>query len=217
MVKKEARKVVLKDAQGGYLVPVIDPADKGGSGNYTPNLLDTKWSDHILNDIRWLRGDTFSWQDGILYSAVYNLLLEEYNNTASTEQTESGITFKSTPRGFRIADSTQEQAILNLYNTTGVAWYYILDTTNTRFKLPRTKYDFVGLRDNVGGYVPESLPNIKGSLWSDVQQGVFNNNGNGAFEGYYDQNGVAKNVPPDGIHYDFNNEYENWERSITGR
>ena len=32
MVKKEARKVVLKDAQGGYLVPVIDPADKGGSG-----------------------------------------------------------------------------------------------------------------------------------------------------------------------------------------
>ena len=32
MVKKEARKVVLKDAQGGYLVPVIDPADKGNKG-----------------------------------------------------------------------------------------------------------------------------------------------------------------------------------------
>ena len=164
MVKKEARKVVLKDAQGGYLVPVIDPADK--SGNYTPNLLDTKWSDHILNDIRWLRGDTFSWQSGDLYEGVYNLLLGEYNNTASTEQTENGITFKITPRGFRIADSTQEQAILNLYNTTGVAWYYILDTTNQRFKLPRTKYGFAGLRDSVGGYVAESLPNIKGSAYN---------------------------------------------------
>ena len=130
-------------------------------GWYTPNIFDIKWADHQLNDIQWLRGDTFSWQNGVTYSQAYNLLLEEYNNTASTEQTESGITFKVTPRGFRIADATQEQAILDLYNTTGVAWYYIIDTTNTRFKLPRTKYDFVGLRDSVGGYVAESLPNIK--------------------------------------------------------
>ena len=249
MVKKEARKVVLKDAQGGYLVPVIDPADKGGSCNYTPNLLDTKWSDHILNDIRWLRGDTFSWQDGILYSAVYNLLLEalgtkvqmycwsnaddsfwfwtvsetpqagdrlygwgdEYvtcdvgtvnnvvdNNTIylttvrnpndglvvtldtnftrnSSKDKQSytchferfnGITVyvNQRPNGLKIAMPNQEQNVLDIYNSTGVAWYYIIDTTNTRFKLPRTKYGFVGLRDGVSSYVPESLPNIRGEF-----------------------------------------------------
>lgn len=111
----------------------------GGAG-WTPSLLQPFWSDHELDRMDMLRADTFSWQSGTTYSQAYNLLLEEYNNTASTEQTENGITFKITPKGFRIADSTQEQAILNLYNTTGVAWYYIIDPTNTRFKLPRMKY-----------------------------------------------------------------------------
>lgn len=68
------------------------------------------------------------------------------------------VTYKRTPRGYKIADATQEQAILDLYNSTGIALYYILDTTNTRFKLPRTKYGFVGIRDGVGNYVSESLP-----------------------------------------------------------
>lgn len=132
-----------------------------GGGGWTPSLLQPFWSEYKLDRMDMLRADTFSWQNGVTYSAAYNLLLEEYNNTASTEQTENEITFKVTPRGFRIADATQEQAILNLYNTIGVAWYYILDTTNTRFKLPRTKYGFVGLRDTVGKYVPESLPQHK--------------------------------------------------------
>ena len=81
MVKKEAKKVVLKDAEGNYIVPVIDPADKGGG--YTPNIFDTKWSDHLQNDIRWLRGDTFSWQPGKVYEAAYNKLVQEYDATTS--------------------------------------------------------------------------------------------------------------------------------------
>lgn len=152
----------------------------GGAG-WTPSLLQPFWSEYELDRMDMLRADTFSWQSGTKYSAVYNFLLEEYNNTASTSQTENEITFKVTPRGFRIADSTQEQAILNLYNTTGVAWYYIIDPTNTRFKLPRTKYGFVGLRDSVGEYVSESLPNIKGfidnSAVSSGQTGAFASSG----------------------------------------
>ena len=31
----------------------------------------------------------------------------------------------------------QETAVAAIYAESGVAWYYILDTTNTRFKLPR--------------------------------------------------------------------------------
>jgi hypothetical protein len=51
-----------------------------------------------------------------------------------------------------------------LYEATGVAWYYLLDTEDKQFKLPRTKYGFVGMRDSVGNYVPESVPNITGEI-----------------------------------------------------
>lgn len=46
------------------------------------SLLDFKWADHILNDIRWLRADTFNWQSAAIYSAAYQHLvndLYEYN------------------------------------------------------------------------------------------------------------------------------------------
>ena len=115
-------------------------------------------SDYIINDIRFLRSDTFSWQDGEVYKAVYAKLEEEHNALSSVENTEGGITFKRTPSGFKIADPTQEQAILDKYYSTGIAWHYILDTTNKRFKLPRTKYGFKGLRDTVGNDIAESLP-----------------------------------------------------------
>ena len=171
---------------------------------YHPPLLSSIWADHILNDIQWLRGDTFSWQSGKVYTGAYNKLLDEYNalktnlyawqdtdgnliytkintpvvgtevygsatlhllgtTTAVASDTttitygdivytrtavsdKSDVIFTTDDRGvycvrtasdFKIAPSTQEDTILSLYNSTGVAWYYILDTTNTQFKLPR--------------------------------------------------------------------------------
>lgn len=156
-----------KGIANGYAALDADgkvPAAQLPNTGWRPSLLQPFWSEYELDRMDMLRADTFSWQNGTAYSAVYSLLFGEYNNSASTEQAENGITFKVTPRGFRIADATQEQAILDLYNTTGVAGYFIIDPTNTRFKLPRTKYGFVGLRDSVGGYVVESLPNITGSF-----------------------------------------------------
>lgn len=41
------------------------------------DLFDSKWSDHILNDVQWLRSETFSWQDGEIYTAAYQKLAEE--------------------------------------------------------------------------------------------------------------------------------------------
>lgn len=140
-------------------------------------LLSTMWSDHILNDVSWLRADTFSWQSGDVYKSAYEKLVAEY--ATGTTETEGAITFKRTESGFKIADSTQEQAILDLYNSTGVAWYYILDTTNKRFKLPRTKYNFVGLRDSVGSYVEAGLPNITGTSNFSATGNQFS--GEGAF------------------------------------
>ena len=128
-------------------------------------LLQSFWSDHILNRPDLLRADTFSWQSGKFYEAAYNELVSEYDNENSVEETEGGITFKRTPNGYKIADISQETAILDKYNTDGIAWYYILDKDNTQFKLPRTKFGFEGLRDNVGNDIQAGLPNIRGSLY----------------------------------------------------
>ena len=107
---------------------------------YHPPLLSYFWSEHKLNDVALLLANTFSWQSGEAYSNAYNKLVEEYDNESSTTETSGTITYKLTPNGFKIADATQEQAILDLYNSTGSAKIYILDKENTRFKLPRWKH-----------------------------------------------------------------------------
>ena len=164
-----------------------DGTNASWKNSYTPPLLSCMWSDHLLSDMSWLRADTFSWQDGTTYSLIYNELLSEYNNSASTAEKEGSIIFKRTPKGYKIALKTQETAILNKYNSDGIAWYYILDTTNTRFKLPRTKFGFEGLRTNVGDDIEAGLPNITGNIGSTfrgltgVANGAFRlNNDNAA-------------------------------------
>lgn len=72
------------------------------------------------------------------------------------------ITFYRAEDGHKICLPDQEANVQALYEATGVAWYYILDKENKRFKLPRTKFGFTGLRDAVGGYVKAGLPNITG-------------------------------------------------------
>lgn len=134
--------------------------DELGIVGYQPTLFTYQFSDVIKNDIQWLRGDTFSWQSGDVYVAAYDKLVEEYN-AGGTEKTEQGVTFIETANGFRIALASQEANIVNAYDTYGIAWFYILDTSNNRFKLPRTKWGFVGIRDNVGKMVEAELPNIK--------------------------------------------------------
>lgn len=183
------------------------------------------WADHLLNDISWLRADTFSWQSGDVYVAAYNHLVTDFENaevnhwyawaeigggiwytktptvavgdtvynddfsvfgqvdtvysgtnftigandfnrsasndiTVGDTETIAGIeiTFYRAEDGHKICLPDQEDKILALYNSTGVAWYYILDTANKQFKLPRTKFGFTGLRDEVGGYVEPGLP-----------------------------------------------------------
>lgn len=85
------------------------------------------------------------------------------NISSSTETVGSTeITFYRSADGHKIVLADQESKVSDIYNATGVAWYYILDTTNKLFKLPRTKYSFTGLRDFVGNFVEAGLPNITG-------------------------------------------------------
>lgn len=117
---------------------------------------------------------TIDYTDSSAIYVTYRGELEvEFSRDASSDesfgnaQTETiaGITIEyiTAQDGHKIVLPTQETAVEQIYQATGVAWYYIVDTTNQRFKLPRTKYSFTGIRDGVGNYVPESLPNIRGN------------------------------------------------------
>lgn len=129
---------------------------------YLPCLLEFKWSDHILNNVSWLRADTFSWQSGEIYEGVYDHLVADIEGKTLQSETIEDITisYYLADDKHKICPASEESKLASLYDTTGVAWYYIIDTTNQRFKLPRTKYGVTGLRDTVGNYVPETLPNI---------------------------------------------------------
>lgn len=127
-------------------------------------LLTAMWADHLLNDQSWLRADTFSWQSGTTYSNVYQHLVSDISGKSLTSETVGGVTvqFYLATDGHKVCPANQESKVSSIYTNTGVAWYYILDTSNTRFKLPRTKFGFTGYRDGVGNFVAAGLPNIEG-------------------------------------------------------
>lgn len=100
-------------------------------------LFDFKWSDHSISSMEWTRADTFSWQDGTVYVGAYNHLVADYQGGTSQTETVGSytITYVLATDGHKI--TTDETNVANIYNESGVAWYYVLDTANTRFKLPR--------------------------------------------------------------------------------
>ena len=178
--------------------------DAGSGGGYHPDLFDWKWADHQLNDVQWLRADTFSWQSGAVYEPAfwdlfYDMQVSTYwyggggpaytksrtpaagdavylNSDLTTqigtvdsyddvndEITVSGDTYSYmsntyvTPTtetvagyslsvytghsGKKIVSVSDETNVANIYTATGVAWYYIIDIPNKRFKLPRAKHN----------------------------------------------------------------------------
>lgn len=136
----------IDELQDGDLVFTPDNSLKGV-------LFDFKWADHLLNDMSWLRADTFSWQSGDVYVAAYNHLVADFEGTTAETETIGGIeiTYYRAEDKHKICLPDQENKILELYNKTGVAWYYILDTENKQFKLPRSKHNkYAGIVPVVG-------------------------------------------------------------------
>lgn len=114
-------------------------------GGVVFNLFDFKWTDYNLNDLSWVKADTFSWLDGTVYTNAYNHLVADTSGiTAQTETVGSyTITYYQAIDGHKIVLANMEQTVSNIYAESGVAWYYVLDTTNQRFKLPRCSHGAV--------------------------------------------------------------------------
>lgn len=161
----------IEPVEAGLTITVRWFTEMNLSNVYRQPLLSCFWSDHLIYELSYLCADPFSWQDGNVYSSVYNHLVADIEGKSIL--TEGLITYYLADDGHRIAAAVSHDAVDNLYDETGVAWYYILDVENHRFKLPRTKYAFSGWRGNVGGYIPESLPNITGTLQSDQNSTLF--------------------------------------------
>lgn len=158
---------------GGHII-----GSGGSSGGYHPDLFDCKWADHICNDVQWLRADTFSWQSGAVYQVAYQHLADDITGKTLQSETISGTTiqFYLADDGHKICPASEESNVTAIYNATDVAWYYIIDTTNQRFKLPRTKFGFTGIRSGVGNYVEAGVPNITGGFTTDPNGGVISGN-----------------------------------------
>ena len=119
------------------------------------------WSDHLFNNTSWLRADTFSWQSGAVYTSAYMHLVADINGVSAQTETISGttITFYRATDGHKIVLADQASNVEAIYAATGVAWYYILDTANRQFKLPRTTWLIQGIGNgSAGDYVEAGLP-----------------------------------------------------------
>lgn len=164
--EENAGKVLVVN-EDGEVVP-----DKPKVGASLP-ILTHVFADHELNDMSWLNADTFSWQSGDVYVAAYEHLFEESNGKEGVHDTIEGIEiwYVLAEDGHKICPASAEANVQALYEATGVAWYYIIDEANKRFKLPRTKHAFTGLRDTVGKYVPAGVPNISGQFYIPATYG----------------------------------------------
>ena len=156
----------------------------GASTNFSELPLFTMMEfDHVLEG-----ADAIGWAlQGSLITMTYpdavNNVIEAY--TSGVETTYREIPCKKATDGRYIADIAQKTAIDSLFNSSGVADFYILDSTNNQFYLPRNKW-FHQLTDSaeyVNNYNAPGLPNITGSFSAtddNYYNGAFYNAGGSA-------------------------------------
>ena len=116
-----------------------------------------------LNNPSWLRADPYSWHSADVYVSAYAHLADNISGVTAQTETIAGttITFYKLSDEIKVVLPDQQTNLDTIYNATGIGYYFVLDTTNRQFKLPRNIYGFTGYRGDVGGYVAESLPNVK--------------------------------------------------------
>lgn len=99
--------------------------------------------------------------------------MKDLTGASSVTETVAGVsmTFFRAADGHQvivadgIADSGTTSAD-ELFTACGVSWFYVLDKTNQRFRLPRTRYSLQGMKDGGGveKYDAAGLPNITGKI-----------------------------------------------------
>lgn len=150
------------------------------------DLFDTKWRDATTNNTRWLLSDG-NWKTN---TRGYQHLAADIAGKTLQSETISGTTiqFYLADDGHKICPASEETNATAIYNATGAAWYYILDTANQRFKLPRINPD-------------KELLSIGASVVSNGQQPIFTNGSqNGSLrQGMKNLSGYTHYMYADGV------------------
>lgn len=102
------------------------PVESGITGTYLTTSLFPK-----VGDVCW------NYNNGSLYEGF--VIQEAIVSTTTT--TSITVDYYRAPDGHKVCLPDQESALQTLFEGTGIAWYYILDTANQRFKLPRSKHN----------------------------------------------------------------------------
>jgi len=165
-------------------------------------LFDFKYTDYILSNPNWVNADANAWCTSTNYPNAYNhLVADQAGGTQETETIGSyTITFYRATDGHKVCLADQAETIANIFTETGVAWYYLLDTQNSRFKLPRNNYYFCN-RNSIGNLTQAGLPNITSparSYGSSNQGAEFN--GAICYAGYDAGLTMATNTPGTGAY-----------------
>lgn len=112
-----------EDASAGDVLIINDDktALVPGGSIYRPALLTYQPSDHLLNDIQWLRADTFSWQSGDVYKTAYNHLVEDMATATQKElylnhnvllTGDARVTIEGTLAGFYTTTAFAQAAVI---------------------------------------------------------------------------------------------------------
>lgn len=143
----------------------------GGSGGSSLPLFTPMLFDHVLEGdeaVGWaLQGSLVT----NTYPAAVNAIKTAYTSGTNETFTLGDITFpyKKAQNGWQIADIAQKDNVDALFTQTGVAKFYVLDSANNQFYLPRENW-FQQLTtdpDKVNQYNEAGLPNIEGILSSE--------------------------------------------------
>lgn len=152
------------------------------------NLFDTKVVDHILQAdeaVGWLlQGSLVT----MVYPDAVNEIKELYEGGSDTIYRE--IACKMSVDGRYIADISQKEAVDNLFETTGIADFYILDSANNQFYLPRSKWFHQFTLDTslVNNYNEAGLPDHNHSIKVPDR---YNGSGQGFHQWIDTQNGTT--------------------------
>lgn len=137
------------------------------------------YHDTFINNPSFVHADNFSWHSGAIFVKAYEILVEEYNNAESVDAVDTidGLTvnYKLSPNGYKIVDAANADQVANVFASTGVAWYYILDQTNQFFKLPRNSQINMGKQstESAGSYTELSAASGAGFSLGAVKQYLY--------------------------------------------
>lgn len=148
----------------------IDIVDITTTENDTLPLLHHIAADEALNHPSWVRSSG-QWNDGNVYTTVYEYLVNEYQYGTSHTDTftsPNGTTYTvdyKTINGKKVVDYTNALQVDELYSACGSAWYYVINQNDMTFRLPMShNYEcYTSDSTRVGLDVFAGLPNITGN------------------------------------------------------